>query len=50
MNVVINLVKQFVFSLRKVRIDYFICGKMAPQVTSVEYNKKSVGGKTERGR
>lgn len=46
--IIINLVKQSVFSLRKVRINYFICGKMAPQLTAVEYNKKSRGGKRER--
>lgn len=48
MKVVINLVKQFVFSLQKARINYFVCGKMAPQLTTVEYNKKSGGGKGER--
>lgn len=34
MKVVINLFKHFVFSLRKVMINYFVCGKMAPQLTT----------------
>jgi len=48
MKVVIHFVKHFVFSLRKARINYFIYGKMAPQLTTIEYNKKSIGGKRER--